>query len=262
MCVCVEIWSSIHIPSYIQHQQCKQSIARKDYDTVACCGCTGSTQTRISLVRRVAAGTHRKMPRLDVTWTEIPLSRKPRHLKAGKDLADFSGSAITPQLYSCMTQYIVVLRQASISGHVNVAACRHDAVIARIVSARIPQEKSDAYRWIDLLTQVPFSKIGLPLQPRFRTVRHILRGEKEARSYVACARVSDLQLCRPFTGACANCCRRRWHKQRLPVQSCSHRDLSAHQLGYRQNFGQEPGFWNFMHLPRTLVIIFGKSLLF
>lgn len=28
--------------------------------------------------------------------------------------------------------------------------------------------------------EVPFSKIGLPLQPRFRTVRHILRGEKEA----------------------------------------------------------------------------------
>ena len=27
--------------------------------------------------------------------------------------------------------------------------------------------------------QVPFSKIGLPLQPLFRTVRHILRGEKE-----------------------------------------------------------------------------------
>ena len=29
--------------------------------------------------------------------------------------------------------------------------------------------------------EVPFSKIGLPLQPRFRTVRHILRGDKEAR---------------------------------------------------------------------------------
>ena len=26
---------------------------------------------------------------------------------------------------------------------------------------------------------LPFSKIGLPLQPRFRTVRHILRGDEE-----------------------------------------------------------------------------------
>jgi hypothetical protein len=33
--------------------------------------------------------------------------------------------------------------------------------------------------------QVPFSKIGLPLQPRFRTVRHILHGEKEVVAPVA-----------------------------------------------------------------------------
>ncbi|CAK9099313.1 Polyketide synthase PksJ (PKS) [Durusdinium trenchii] len=32
---------------------------------------------------------------------------------------------------------------------------------------------------------VPFSKIGLPLQPRFRTVRHILRGEKEVLARIA-----------------------------------------------------------------------------
>ena len=32
---------------------------------------------------------------------------------------------------------------------------------------------------------MPFSKIGLPLQPRFRTVRHILRGDKEVLARIA-----------------------------------------------------------------------------
>ena len=93
-------------------------------------------------------------------------------------------------LYCCVAQYMVVLKQqASILCHRNVATCPHHAVIAGTVSAhqhgcsRIPQEKPDACSCTDLLAEVPFSKIGLPLQPRFRTVRHILRGEKEARFY-------------------------------------------------------------------------------
>ena len=141
-------------------------------------------------------------------------------------------------LHCRVVQYIVVSKQqASILCHRNVATCQRHAVIAGTVSvsahqhgcSRIPQEKPDAGSCTDLFAEVPFSKIGLPLQPRFRTVRHILRGEKEARFYarsmpafVATAAVLTL------TGACTNCCRRRRHKQRLPVQSCSHRDLAAH----------------------------------
>ncbi|CAE7306072.1 ppsC [Symbiodinium microadriaticum] len=86
---------------------------------------------------------------------------------------------------------VVLKQQASILCHRNVATCPHHAVIAGTVSAhqhgcsRIPQEKPDACSCTDLLAEVPFSKIGLPLQPRFRTVRHILRGEKEVLARIA-----------------------------------------------------------------------------